>query len=174
MRNRTPLLWILIAVTAVALSCPAILAQEDEVTEKPDQPIDAVGQDDAAPPADQAQADKEKTDEGTTPPKQDPPKSLFDQYGFLLLILGAFVLMILWSSRSRRKQEAKRKEMLASLKKGDKLTTIGGIVGTAIEVRDDEVVVKVDETNNVRMRFARWAVRGVGESAKTDAPAENK
>jgi len=37
-----------------------------------------------------------------------------------------------------------------------------------VEVREDEVVVKVDETNNVRMRFARWAVRGVGDEAKRE------
>ena len=58
--------------------------------------------------------------------------------------------------------------MLNELKKGDKITTIGGIVGTVIEVRDDEVTVKVDETNNIRMKFARWAIRGVGATAKSE------
>ena len=75
-----------------------------------------------------------------------------------------------WSSRGRRKQETKRKEMLASLKKGDKVTSIGGIVGTIIEVRDDEVVAKIDD--NVRVRFARWAIRGTGEEAKTTTPEQ--
>ena len=59
--------------------------------------------------------------------------------------------------------------MLAALKKGDKVTSIGGIVGTIMDVREDEVVVKVDENNNVRMRFARWAVRGTGDDAKKEA-----
>ena len=66
--------------------------------------------------------------------------------------------------------------MLSSLKKGDKITSIGGIVGTVIEVRDDEVTVKVDETGNVRMKFARWAIRGVGDAARAEDPnqAEKK
>ncbi len=92
----------------------------------------------------------------------------------LVVLIGAFFLLYFWMGRSRRKQEAKRKEMLAQIKKGDKVTSIGGIVGTIMDVREDEVVVKVDETNNVRMRFARWAVRGVGEDAKQEKPEDNK
>ena len=91
-----------------------------------------------------------------------------------IVMVGAVVLMLVWSGRGRRKQEAQRREMLASLKKGDKVTSVGGVVGTVIEVREDEVSVKVDETNNVRMRFARWAIRGVGDSAKTQAPGEKR
>jgi preprotein translocase subunit YajC len=89
---------------------------------------------------------------------------------FLFIMIGGFILLYVWMGRSRRKQEAKRKAMLANLKKGDKVTSIGGIIGTVIEVREDEVTVKVDETNNVRMKFARWAIRGVGEEARTDSP----
>jgi preprotein translocase subunit YajC len=92
----------------------------------------------------------------------------------IFVMLGFLVLMMVWSSRSRKKKEAKHLEMLSSLKKGDKVTSIGGIIGTIIETRDDEVLVKVDETNNVRMRFARWAIKGTGESAKTQPPEEKK
>ncbi|MFB3890647.1 MAG: preprotein translocase subunit YajC [Phycisphaerae bacterium] len=93
------------------------------------------------------------------------------------MLLGLVVLMILmfyWTGRSRRKQEAKRKELLASLKKGDKITTIGGIIGTVIEVRENEVTIKTDETNNVRMKFARWAVREVGEPPRGDVPPDDR
>jgi preprotein translocase subunit YajC len=76
--------------------------------------------------------------------------------------------------RGRRKQEAKRKEMLSNLKKGDKIVSIGGIIGTVIEAKPEEITVKVDETNNVRMKFARWAIRGVGEDAKTTSPDDDK
>ncbi|MFA6133591.1 MAG: preprotein translocase subunit YajC [Phycisphaerae bacterium] len=101
------------------------------------------------------------------------PKGMFggDQT-MLFVLMGMLVILFVWSSRSRKKQEQKRQQMLSSLKKGDKVTSIGGIVGTIIEVRDDEVLVKVDETNNVRMRFARWAIRGTGEEAKTQAPEQ--
>lgn len=103
-----------------------------------------------------------------------PGGSLFGDQWFLFAMLGGIILLYVWMGRGRRKQEAKRQQMLAGLKKGDKVTSIGGVIGTVIEVREDEVLVKVDETNNVRMRFARWAIRGVGETAKTEKPEDNK
>lgn len=92
----------------------------------------------------------------------------------MLLLIGAMLLMFIFMGRGKRKTEKKRKEMLATLKKGDKITTIGGIIGTVMEVRDDEVTVKTDEGSNARMRFARWAVRGVGSDAKTEGPEDKK
>jgi preprotein translocase subunit YajC len=61
-----------------------------------------------------------------------------------------------------------------NFKKGDKITTIGGVIGTVVEVREDEVMVKTDESANVRMKFARWAIRGVGEDARTTSPDDDK
>jgi preprotein translocase subunit YajC len=93
----------------------------------------------------------------------------------LLGLVALMILMFWWTGRARRKQEAKRKELLSSLKKGDKIVTIGGIIGTVIEIRENEVTVKTDESNNVRMKFARWAVREVGEGPKGDvAPDDRK
>ena len=101
-----------------------------------------------------------------------PGQSLFNSP--MLLLIGAMLLMFIFMGRGKRKTEAKRKEMLAALKKGDRVTTIGGIIGTVMEVRDDEVVVKIDESSNSRMRFARWAVRGVGDQAKSETPEDKK
>ena len=103
-----------------------------------------------------------------------PPKGLFGGNYLPFVMMGGLVLLFLWMSRNRRKQAAKRKEVLSALKKGDKVTTIGGIVGTIIETRETEITVKVDETNNVRMHFARWAIRGVGDEAKTEDPNANR
>ena len=99
-----------------------------------------------------------------------PPVSAWDSMKFPALMIGGFILLYVWMGRGRKKQKKKREEMLESLKKGDKITTIGGIVGTVIEVRDDEVTVKVDENNNVRMKFARWSVRGVGDAGRAENP----
>ncbi len=108
------------------------------------------------------------------PDQPPPPRSPFGGYGMLLMMGGVFVLMYLFMGRSRRKRESKRREMLGNLQKGDKITTIGGAVGTVIEVREDEVTVKVDETSNTRMKFARWAIRGVGAEAKKEGPEERR
>ncbi len=107
----------------------------------------------------------------TTQPKK---RGLWEGNTMLFVMLGGVFLLYIFMGRSKRKQATKRKAMLSSLKKGAKVTTIGGIVGTVVEVRDDEVVVKVDETNNSRLRLARWAIRGVGEEAKTEGPDQKK
>jgi preprotein translocase subunit YajC len=99
---------------------------------------------------------------------------MFGGFELPLILLGVLALMYFLSSRTRRKQENERREMLGSLKKGDKVTTIGGVVGTVMDVRDDEITVKVDENNNIRMTFARWGVRGVGDQAKTETPEDRK
>ena len=101
-----------------------------------------------------------------------PVNPMFGRW-FLPLMIGLLILMWIWMGRSRRKEQQRRKEMLESLKKGDKVTTIGGIIGTIIEIRDDEITLKVDESANVRMKFARWAIRGVGPTSKSENPQEN-
>jgi preprotein translocase subunit YajC len=75
----------------------------------------------------------------------------------LILIMVAFLVMSIFS---QRKEKKRRQALLADLKKNDKVVTIGGIVGTIVELRDNEVVLKVDESSNTRMRFTRSAIQG--------------
>ena len=120
------------------------------------------------------QKEEEKKDDEGQPPPQGCGQGgggFRDMWPFYIMI-GAFVLLYIWMGRNRRKQETKRREMLAALKKGDKVTSIGGICGTVVEVREDEVLLKVDEST--RMRMARWAIRGVGDEAKTEKPEDKK
>lgn len=80
---------------------------------------------------------------------------------FFPLIIGMIVLMFILTSSGQRKQRKRHAEMVASMSKGAKVVTTGGIKGSVVEVREDEVVVKVDESNNTRMRFAKDAIRSV-------------
>ncbi|MGA2500637.1 MAG: preprotein translocase subunit YajC [Tepidisphaeraceae bacterium] len=93
--------------------------------------------------------------------QQSPPwfASLFSNpiVPLMLVVVVFYFLMM----KSKRGQEKERDSMLKSMKKNDRIRTIGGILGTVVEVRDDEVVVKVDETNNVKIRFARSAIHAV-------------
>jgi preprotein translocase subunit YajC len=147
---------------------PAATDHNDLTVSRPRESSDDSAADQGAKGADQATTAPAKTTGGGQ--SQSNP---FD-WKFLGIMLLMFILVIFWSNWSKKKQTKKRTEMLASLKKGSKITSIGGIIGTVIETRDDEVVVKVDDTNNVRLRFARWAIRGVGEQAKTDNPEDSK
>lgn len=78
----------------------------------------------------------------------------------VLLIFYFFVI------RSKRNQDRQRKGMLSQLKRGDRIQTIGGLLGTVVEAREGEVVVKVDESNNTKVRFVRSAIHRVVEEEK--------
>lgn len=83
----------------------------------------------------------------------------------LILIALVFYLFIF---RSKRKDDRKRKDMLSDLKKGDRVQTIGGILGTVVEARDTDILVKVDESSNTKIRFSRSAIHRVVEEEKIE------
>lgn len=87
----------------------------------------------------------------------------------LFVLVGVFWWMM---SRSRSKERDRYEQMLSALKRNDRVQTIGGIIGTVVDVRDNEVVLKVDETNNVKVRFHRSAIKEV--LADLPAPADKK
>jgi preprotein translocase subunit YajC len=92
---------------------------------------------------------------------------LFGPNNFIWILLIMMVVMFIISSRSKKAEERKRTDMLGQLKKGDRVQTIGGILGTVVEARENEVIVKVDESTNAKIKFARSAIhRVLGEEGK--------
>lgn len=82
----------------------------------------------------------------------------------MLVALAVLAFMFFFTISSSRKEKKKRKALASSLKKGSKVRTIGGIVGTVAEIREDNtVVIKVDENSNTRIKFDRSAVAAVIE-----------
>ena len=81
-----------------------------------------------------------------------------------LVLLLVLLLMFIFMSTSQRRERKKHQAMLDALSKGDKVQTVGGIIGTVVDMREDEVMVKVDENANTRLRFARSAIKNVIES----------
>lgn len=90
-----------------------------------------------------------------------------DMLQFLfLMMLAMLVFMIVMSVTQGRKQKRQRAELLGSLKKQDRVQTIGGVIGTIAEVHDDEVVLRVDDSSNTRIRFSKSAVQQVLKSGQ--------
>lgn len=89
---------------------------------------------------------------------------------FILIILIMYFLMI----RPQSKKQKETQKMLDALKKGDKVITIGGIHGTVSSVKENIVVVKVDD--NTKIEFNRTAIATVvsDKPAQEAAPAEKK
>ena len=71
-----------------------------------------------------------------------------------------------------QQQQKQREQMLQSIKKFDKVITIGGMIGTVVDIRDDEIVLKVDDSTNTRIKFSRGAIQRVLASAEAEKSAE--
>jgi preprotein translocase subunit YajC len=86
----------------------------------------------------------------------------------IILIVGVMYLLMF---RPMRKQEAQRQQMIAALKKRDKVVTSGGMIGTVADINegDNEIVLKVDENSNVRVRVLRSSITQVIRPAEEPA-----
>jgi preprotein translocase subunit YajC len=105
------------------------------------------------------------------PTTQSSPPFWGSPFFVPLILLGVFLFL---SSRSKKNQERKVQDMLGNLKRGDRVQTIGGIIGTVVEARENEVLVKVDETNNTKIRFSRKAIHRVLEDDTAAAADKDK
>jgi preprotein translocase subunit YajC len=99
----------------------------------------------------------------TTPSTAAPPSIL--QSPLIPLLLGVAVLYF-FVFRAKRNQDKARTSQLEKLKPGQRVQTIGGILGVITNVQDKEITVKVDETNNVKIKFTRNAIHRVQDDDK--------
>ena len=85
-----------------------------------------------------------------------------EMLGMILPLVLMFVVFYFLLIRPQKKKDKKVKEMLAALKAGDRVCTIGGIYGTITSIKDDTIELSVGR-DNVKLVFARWAIRNVEE-----------
>lgn len=85
----------------------------------------------------------------------------------IILMVAMFAIMII----PQRKREKKVKNMLAALKPGDRVRTIGGIYGTIGSVKDD-VITLIVGPDKVRLVFARGAISTVEDVAAENTMSE--
>jgi preprotein translocase subunit YajC len=109
------------------------------------------------------------------PPQQPPPQApdlgsmLRGPLLPMLLMIGVLVIM---SMRSSARQRREQRDMMAKLKKNDKVLTSAGIVGHVVQIKDDEtVIIKSGDDANSRLTILRSTiVRIIDETT----PAETK
>ncbi len=85
-------------------------------------------------------------------------RGLFGSYGNLIFLGLMFAVMYMILFRGPRKKQQQHKQMVQSLAKNDKVRTIGGIIGTVVDIKGDEVTLKIDESNNTKIRIAASAI----------------
>jgi preprotein translocase subunit YajC len=110
----------------------------------------------------------------TTTKPVDPPPGWFQAMQSPMLLFGAVILLsFMFMGKGKRGEEKARKDMLSALKRGDRIQTIGGILGAVTKVEESRVEVKVDEASNTKMWFARSAIARVTDVDKNEK-AETK
>ncbi len=79
----------------------------------------------------------------------------------IIMIVLMFAIMYFLMIRPENKRKKKAQEMRDGLKKGDVITSIGGIVGKIAHVNKDTIIIETSE-DRVRMELTKWAVSSVG------------
>ncbi len=85
-------------------------------------------------------------------------------------IIAAIYFFLIRPNSKKKKEEA---QMRNSLEIGDEITTIGGIVGRIVAIKDDEDAIIIETgSDRVKMKFKKWSISSV-DTVK-EAPAQNK
>lgn len=103
------------------------------------------------------------------PPTQNSPFSHF----LVLLFLWLFIIWFI-AIRPQKKADNQRLQKLSQLKKNDRVVTIGGIIGVVDHLSDQEIVLKVDEKNNTKIRFLRTSISRLLEEEKNEDKKDEK
>lgn len=111
-----------------------------------------------------------------TAPAGPGPASQPSMFPLIMMVVVVFGGMMIIQTFGARKERKKRDALMSNLKRGDKVLTIGGIVGTIDQVRDDEIVLKVDPNSNAKIAFTRNSIQqvlNVSAASPTETAASN-
>ena len=87
----------------------------------------------------------------------------------MVAMIAIFYFLLI---RPENKRKKKAEEMRNAIKKGDTITTIGGIIGRVVQVTDATLIIETSE-DRVRVEIAKWAVSTNGVQT-TEQPVEEK
>ena len=88
----------------------------------------------------------------------------------LVVLVAVFYFLMI---RPENKRKKKAQEVRDSLKKGDTITTIGGIVGKIVMVKPDTIVIETSD-DRVRMELTKWAVSTTGVQSSAEGQDSKK
>ena len=98
----------------------------------------------------------------------------------MMLIVAMIAIFYFLIIRPENKRKKQAEQMRSSLKKGERITTIGGIVGKVVMIGDETIVIETSE-DRVRVEFMKWAIqstesmeKAAAQKGKKPAKAEKK
>ena len=105
-------------------------------------------------------------------PEPPRPATLLESPIFLLLMMVGFFYFFL--IRPQRKEQKEKEQLRNSLQKNDRVVTTGGLIGTIINVKEEEVTLRIDDQAKVKARFLRSAVSRVLQGSSTSSAEAKK
>ena len=90
----------------------------------------------------------------------------------IIMLVGMVAVFYFLLIRPENKRKKEAEQMRSSVKNGDEITTIGGIVGKVVNVKEDKFVIETG-ADQVRIEFAKWAL-STNETAAAAAKEEAK
>ena len=90
-----------------------------------------------------------------------PQGGLSQMLIFIVPVLLFFVFITFMGSR----RDKKRRDQLSKITKHDRVRTRGGIIGSVVEAKDDQLVIKVDESRDTRITLDRQYVDAILETS---------
>ena len=97
--------------------------------------------------------------------------SWLDMIPTLLMMVAMIAIFYFMLIRPQRKKDKAVKDMLAALKPGDRICTIGGIYGTIASIKDETITLYVG-AQKMQMVVARWAIRSVEDAPLVENESE--
>ena len=89
----------------------------------------------------------------------------------ILMMVAVFAVMYFLMIRPQKKKQKEEQAMRDNLQIGDEITTIGGIVGKIVTVKDDSLIIETGADRN-RMKITRWAITANEKLAAERAAAK--
>jgi preprotein translocase subunit YajC len=94
-------------------------------------------------------------------------------FSLVVPMLLIFVVLYFMMIRPQRKQQKERESMIDNIKKNDHVLTNGGFFAIVDKVKEKEIIVKIDEKSDVRMRLAKTAIAGlIKDSGREEKKSE--
>lgn len=100
-------------------------------------------------------------------------------YSFIIILVAMIAVFYFMMIRPEKKKKKEEEELRNSLKVGDKITTIGGIVGKIVDIKDENIVIETS-MDRVRMELTKWSVmsndtaKEAAKKARAEAQAAAK
>ncbi len=95
--------------------------------------------------------------------------------GMIIVYVALFAAMYFFLIRPNSKKRKAEEEMRKSITIGDDVTTIGGIVGRIVAIKEDEDAYIIETgTDRVKMKFKKWAISTVDTKKETEASDKEK